>query len=137
MLKVEKAMEKIIVLYHFQDSDIGRKIDTIATTLGIKIRHIQEDELRYPIGYFIGLEGYDKPIENSKSRQKIIPEEAMLIMHYFDDQEINQFLKLCNEHQVPFIALKAIVTPNNVNWGFVKLHQHIKEEYQKMEELNK
>jgi len=130
-------MEKIIVVYHFQNSDIGKKIETIATKVGIKIRHIQEDELTYPIGYFIGLEDYDKSMEHRNVNEDEIPEEAMLIMHYFDDQDINQFLKLCNDYQVPFIALKAIVTPNNVNWPFVKLHQHIKEEYQKMEDLNK
>ena len=124
-------MNEIILLYNFENTKIGDAIETLLKQLGVTVKHIQKEEVNHPLGYLLGIEGF----EAGKPETKEMKEE-MLVIHNFSDKQINVMLELFKSAKIPFIPLKAVVTEKNVFWPFSELHEHVKEEYEMMANIN-
>lgn len=122
-------MKETVLLYNLENSEKGQAIITILKQLGVTIRNIHKDDILQTIGYVLELEGFEATKEEIVD-QKV--EDEMLIIHGFSDEQINLMLDVFKEAKIPFIPLKAVVTTNNVNWSFYKLHGMVKEEYEVM-----
>ena len=119
-------MKKQILLYNIKDKKRAMDIRRVLMPLKIRIKNISPDEFAYPIGYLLGLEGYeasDTPAE-----------DEMMIMAGFTSYDIDQVIRGFHKRRIKGIPLKAIVTPHNQEWTSYKLYGDLKKEHEKMSE---
>ena len=98
----------------------GRKIRFAAMGLGIKLRNVDAEEYRQPLGALCGL---------AEVGEGIAPEgsftDEMLLMAGFPDGLVSMFLQAFRKLKIPSVQLKAILTDTNVNWNSIQLHQEL------------
>ena len=112
-------MKKQILLYNIKDKKRAMDIRRVLMPLKIRIKNISPDEFAYPIGYLLGLEGYeasDTPAEDC------FFEDEMMIMAGFTSYDIDQVIRGFHKRRIKGIPLKAIVTPHNQEWTSYKLY---------------
>lgn len=122
-------MKKQILLYNIKDKKRAMDIGRVLMPLKIRIKNISPDEFAYPIGYLLGLEGYeasDTPAEDC------FFEDEMMIMAGFTSYDIDQVIRGFHKRRIKGIPLKAIVTPHNQEWTSYKLYGDLKKEHEKM-----
>lgn len=74
--------------------------------------------------------------EQDVSALPVISEE-MLVMHGFTSRRIDELLAGFRKAGVPKVELKAIVTETNAGWTFYHLYEEIKEEHERMKQMEK
>lgn len=120
-------MKETILLYNILNTPTGDAIEKIVNQLGIRIISINRDDINHSIGYLLGEDGFE-PSTNKEN--KVIPEEKMMIIYDFSDKQVELMLQIFKEANIEYIPLKAVVTPTNIEWSFVYLYEHVKEEYE-------
>lgn len=125
-------MDETVLLYNLKDNEKGKAINAILPQLGIKIRHVESQDILHPVGYLLTIDGYEATTKNIED-EKI--EEEMLVIHNFSDEQIQVMLEILKNANVPLIPLKAVVTPTNVDWSFYSLYQEIKKEHKMMADM--
>lgn len=125
-------MQETVLLYNIDKSEAGKAIISILEKLGVEIIIVKSSDLMSPIGYILKAEGFERGTEALTT----IPQDDMIVMAGFEDQQIDILLKIFKEANIPFIPLKAIVTKVNVNWTFIKLLESVKSEYMELTGMN-
>lgn len=121
------TMSEKILLYHFNNQEIKSKIIMILSQLNIDIVEIKDEDVNKTIGYLCGIDN-DKGDNDNKE----IPEREMMLFFGLDDNKLTFLLDVFKQVGIPFIPLKAVVTPTNVDWTFYDLYMHAKDEYEMM-----
>ncbi len=120
-------MEEMVLLYNLEDSDHGKAICAIFMQLGVHVKHLEEEDFKKQIGYLVNEDGY---LNQEVEADIVIPTEELLIMHGFHEEQTELVLSVFKNANIPFIPLKAITTPNNIEWSVYKLYTEIKKEYE-------
>ena len=115
-----------VLLYHLLNQEIGKKIALILSELNIEVIEIKESDVNQKVGYLIGYEHFEK----SETKVTDIPEKEMMLFFNFSDDRLTLILDLLKQVGIPFIPLKAGVTPTNIEWSFYDLYHHVKKEYE-------
>lgn len=88
----------------------------------ISLREVEKDEVGELLGYFAGLEGYEKT-----GNMEEAPEDELLVfvdLHSHDLQDILLALREMGE----IFPHKAAMTETNKDWTFARLVKHIRRE---------
>ena len=93
----------------------------------IRIREVRPEQYLEPVGYLAGMKEVSSS-GNVYEGQGF--EDEMLVFRGFDGQSLPAFLKEMARNKVERVALKAVITPDNVGWTSIQLHEEIKKEHE-------
>lgn len=130
---------EIVLLYRFRDTEIGRQLYGVAARMGIMCKVVEEEQTEETIGALLKLPGFVPQTEGAENGPELT--QQVLIMFGFTNRRLEEFLQNMRRAGMPSIPLKAIVTPQNVNWTFRALYEELEKEHEAMQkrrqELNK
>ena len=116
------------ILFYNLDNEKGRKIKLICLQLKIKIKKAEKADYLQPIGSFCGL--MEK--NNAPSFTGETFTDEMLVMKDFNNELLDRFLFEFRKKQIERVNLKAIVTPQNISWNSLELHEELVKEHESM-----
>ena len=118
---------KTVLLYNFSGERLTqvRMAVTLARAGSILI---EKENFCQILGYLIGAEGYEK------CRDTVCDDfdEELLVMYGFDSKDIDTLIKALRKCGAGRVALKAIVTPTNIDWNGAQLYKAVKEDHEMM-----
>ena len=119
-------MSTEIFLYNL-DNAKGRMIEALCSRQGIAYRHVPVADYLERIGYVCGIEGFsriDIPFTG-------VPfTDEMILMKGFDNTSLQNFLVAYRDEGISSVMLKAGLTPTNVHWNSLQLHDELAHEYE-------
>ena len=116
------------VLFYNLDNEKGRAIKLICMQLKIKIKKAKKEDYLQPIGSFFGL--MEKTDAKSFTGDAFTDE--MLVMKDFDNRLLDRFLLEFRKKHLERVNLKAILTPENISWNSIELHDELQKEHESM-----
>lgn len=122
-------MKETVLLCNLVDTDKGQAMMKILDQLGINVKIVEKDEILHSLGYLLSMDGFEASTLEITDEDIV---EEMMVIHNFSDEQINLMLEIFKGADIPFIPLKAITTPMNIEWSFHQLYQEIKKEYEMM-----
>lgn len=140
---------EIILLYRFRDTGIGRQLYGVAARMGIMCKVVEENQTEETLGSLLKLPGFEPAgcmgdaaeKEPAPESEQPGPEDnqelqrQVMIMHGFTNRRLEELLQNMRRAGMPSIPLKAIVTPQNVNWTFRALYRELEREHEEMQKL--
>lgn len=129
MMKEGTIMKETVLLCNLADTDKGQAMMKILGQLGIDVKVIKKEDILHSLGYLLSMDGFEASTLEITDENI---EEEMMVIHNFSDEQINLMLDIFKGADIPFIPLKAITTPMNIEWSFHQLYQEIKKEYEMM-----
>lgn len=121
-------MRSIVLCYNLEGTEKGKKLAGIFRLLGCELRHVQKSELLMPIGVLAGI------FEDNVRQRAYIGNgfsEEMLVLHMAGEEILDIALQMMRKEQAT-VALKAILTPHNMKWNSLALHEEILQEHRTM-----
>lgn len=112
---------KEILLYNL-DNEKGKQIRRVCSPLSISCRDILPAEYLETIGALASLPGFMR--RNLPVSVPAFSDEMMLFCGFTND-DIYTFLSQCKAAGIAPVALKATLTPNNVQWNSLELHAEL------------
>lgn len=148
------SKKEVLLLYRFRDTEIGQQVLGVAARMGILCRVVESQQTEEVLGTLLKLPGFESVLEkNSQEMQgtagTLVQEAAerevkkpsvckaeelnalsrqMMVLYGFTNERLDEFLRNMRRAGIPRIALKAIVTPHNVNWTFRQLYEELERE---------
>lgn len=118
-------------LYLYQvDGAKTQQIGHLAAGMGIKVHEVTQADYLQPLGVLLAIPGFERtPLRYGGPS---LPDEMML-MSGFDDTLLSRFLTAYRHAGISPIYLKAGVTPHNIFWTSLQLHQELQEEHRLMQ----
>lgn len=121
------VMKKELLLYNL-DNEKGKQIQAVCSPLQIVCRHVQPDEYLQLIGSLAGMPGFPpKPRIMGPTFN-----EEMMVLCGFDNDSIYTFLDHYKKAGIAPVWLKAALTPNNLQWNSLQMHDELMKEHQQM-----
>lgn len=120
-----------VLLYNIKNEAKRLKIGFAARKLGIAVRSVEPEAFSQPIGCLLGLEDFspaDAPSEYF--------EAEILLMHNLSSQQFTGFLDALRRNRTP-VALKAVVTEDNVSWSSAALCRELQKEHEALKRAGK
>lgn len=111
-----------IIFYGVEGEARRAHLFEAAQAQAIDVREVEKEEVGELVGYFAGLEGYEKTGDVAEA-----PEDELLVfvdLHSHDLQEILLALREMGE----IFPHKAAMTETNKDWTFARLIKHIRRE---------
>lgn len=115
------------LLFNFHDAQKLQKVRFALFKLGVTVRVVDAADFGQPVGYLCGLEGFspaEAPDEGGFS-------DEMLVLCGLSDAQLDALLSALRRSRA-VVALKAVVTEENVSWSAKKLHGEIRQEHETM-----
>lgn len=91
---------------------------------GALVRPVAPEEYALPLGTLCGL---TPPLEETPAPVMPFTDE-MLLMANFTSPQVNRLLAAMKQLRLHPIALKAVLTPTNVEWDCARLHEELSAE---------
>ncbi len=115
-----------VLLYNFTDKERTDKVKFVFVLMGIKIRSVPKADYLQPIGALSGVTRLERTEEVYEGEGF---GEEMLVICNLTDAQMNQMLAYFRKEGIQ-IALKAALTPANMNWSSVELHDELVREHE-------
>ena len=116
------AVRGSVLLYNFKDKERTDKVKFIFVLMGIKIKTVEKEDYLQKIGALAGVEGIERTEEIYEGEGF---DEEMLVLNHLTDPQMNRML----------IPLKAALTPTNVHWNTLELHDELVREHEEMQKM--
>ena len=113
-----------LVLAYNLNAASATGIRGLCQRLQIRFRDVAKGEYALPIGALAGIP-VSGPAHQSPSQGF---DDPMLVMCHMLSPQLDAFLQGMREGGVPRVALKAILTPFNVAWSSIRLHDELVKE---------
>ena len=119
-------MKPEVLLYNINDDDRLHKIRQYLNRSRISFRMVQAPEFMKPIGILFDMPGImaEAPLNLSGNFK-----DEMLVMKDFTRDQMDDFFRFFRENQLKPVALKAMVTPVNMYWSSIALHDELVKEH--------
>ena len=114
-----------VILYGFTGPE-GKKIKTLCTRMGLRLRQVRPEEAGQPVGAFAGATAF---LETAESVE--MPGE-MMVLAGLTDRQIEVFLSGLRTARVARGTLKAVLTPTNKDWPGPQLYAELQKEREGM-----
>lgn len=118
---------KTVLLYNFSGERLSQ-VKMAVTLSKAASRIVEKESFCQTLGYLIGAQGYEE-CKNSECEDF---GDELLVMSGFDSGDIDTLIKALRKCGAGRVALKAIVTPTNIDWNGVQLYKAVKEDHEKM-----
>ena len=122
----ERTVQPTALLYHISDPARLARVRGWLERAGVRSLELAPTELHQSLGVLLGLPGFAR---EPGLRLGGGPTEEMLVMFAFRGDLLNSFLAFFREEGLAPVALKAMVTPINVHWSALRLHEALREEH--------
>lgn len=122
----ERTVQPTVLLYHISDPARLARVRGWLERAGVRALELAPTELNQSLGALLGLPGFAR---EPGLRLGGGPTEEMLVMFAFRGDLLNSFLAFFREEGLAPVALKAMVTPINVHWSALRLHEALREEH--------
>lgn len=133
--KGEKIMSNPTILFYNLDNETGRRLKLVCLKHKIRIKTVEKSQYALPIGCIAGLLP-DTSSNNSDASPQEIPasdfSDEMLVFCHFTNALLDTFLLEFKKNRIPRIALKAVLTEQNIYWNSYVLHEELKREHEQM-----
>lgn len=108
--------------------DVHARIRGLAVALGIRVKAVPPESFATPLGAMLGIPAApaDAPAEVGGFS------DPMLLMCNLNEAQFNHFLQMLRGPGLPRIPLKAVLTPHNVGWNALQLHDELAREHEAM-----
>lgn len=116
-------MKPTILTFNLSDTRLS-KLRFLCMKLGTVVKPVPAEAFCRPIGALCGLA---EPAESAPAETF---SEEMLIFCHMDNAAVNRFLQTARQMRFAPVALKAILTPTNVEWSPAQLCAELKQERQ-------
>ena len=120
-----------VLMYNMKDDARTKAIRQYLAVKNIACMDIAPADYGQSLGALLHLYGF---------RRRFAPaplfEDEMLVLFAFDNTMLDEFLKFFRAFRLKPVELKAVVTPNNINWSSTQLHDELckeREQFEKME----
>lgn len=151
---MKKSMHETVLYYNPESSSKVMKLKGVLVRMGVRIRNVSSEQVLEKVGTLAGLPAYERAVRDSGNDSEFIREhgsesgeaetmqipvipEEILVMHGFSSRRIDELLAGLRKAGVPKVELKAIVTETNADWTFYHLYEEIKEEHERMKQMEK
>lgn len=124
-------MRERVLLYNFSDDRIA-KIRKAALPLKIGVKALTLNEQSQKIGFLAGIKEVT-PAEESDG--EVFTDELMLICG-LTSAKLDAFIRSLYKNGLGKIALKAILTPANIEWTGKELYDAVKADHEAMSGAN-
>ena len=101
---------------------------------GVRAVEPAPTELHHSLGALLGLPGFVREPGPWLGRGF---DEEVLVMFAFPRPLLHSFLAFFREDGLPPVALKAMITPTNVNWSLLLLRDALKEEHDRLQNTSR
>ena len=125
-------MRETVLLYNF-DSDRLPKVKRALMPLKFFLKTVSKEDFSQPIGVLAGVKGIE-PVEEKYDGDGF--NDEMIVMGGFTSAKIDALVRALNKNGIGKIALKAVITPTNVNWNSVELYKAVKADHDEMNKNN-
>ena len=125
-------MRETVLLYNF-DSERLPKVKRALLPLKFFIKTVSKEDFSQPIGVLVGIKGIE-PVEEKYDGDGF--NDEMIVMGGFTSAKIDALVRALNKNGIGKIALKAVITPTNVNWNSVELYKAVKADHEEMNKNN-
>lgn len=117
-----------LVLFYNLENKKGSALRLLCLKLRIRVRAVKPEEYLEPVGALAGF----VPPTNAACDQDFSDE--MVVMVNFGSKLLGQLLNEMRAMHQPGVALKAVLTPSNMHWSSIQLHDELLREHQAMQE---
>lgn len=119
---------KSVYLYNLHTPK-GDAIRRLCRGMGIPVVEVAREDYLQPIGAIAGFPGFVRtPL---RFEGVAFPDEMMLFQD-FDDTDLSRFLTRYRDAGIARVDLKAGLTPHNIFWNSLQLHDELAEEHRLM-----
>ncbi|MDD6488356.1 MAG: DUF3783 domain-containing protein [Clostridia bacterium] len=125
-------MRETVLLYNF-DSDRLPKVKRALLPLKFFLKTVSKEDFSQPIGVLAGIKGIE-PVEEKYDGDGF--NDEMIVMGGFTSAKIDALVRALNKNGIGKIALKAVITPTNMNWNSVELYKAVKADHDEMNKNN-
>ena len=122
----ERTVQPTVLLYHISDPARLARVRGWLERAGVRSLELAPTELNQSLGALLGLPGFAR---EPGLRLGGGPTEEMLVMFAFRGDLLNSFLAFFREEGLAPVALKAMVTPINIHWSALRLHEALRAEH--------
>lgn len=133
--KGEKIMSNPTILFYNLDNETGRKLKFVCLKHKIRIKSVEKDQYALQIGSIAGVISTDSADVADPSSQEAPAQDfsdEMLVFCHFSNALLDTFLLEFKKNRIPRIALKAVLTEQNIFWNSYVLHEELKREHEQM-----
>ena len=121
-------MQKIVLAYNFVPERL-QALRLACMMLKVQLRSVPRSELLQPLGCLVGIEGVE-PVEEAYEGDEAAAE--MLVMCGFSRPDLDRLLSAIKKGKLKQVALKAMLTPYNMQWSGLQLQQELTQEHEYM-----
>lgn len=129
-------MKETVLLYNFDDKDRLMKIRLALLPLGFRIKTVDKEDYRKPLGTLAGVKGMENLASAAAEGGGIADMEdfgdEMALLAGLTSSQVDAFIKALRRKGVGRIDYKAILTPVNKDWNSLRLYCEIKKEHEAM-----
>lgn len=120
------AVRGSVLLYNFTDKERADKVKFIFVLMGIKIRSVRKEDYLQPVGALSG-------VADISRTDAVYDGEGfdgeMLVICGLTDPQMDQMLAYFRREGIR-IPLKAALTPANMHWNSLELHDELVREHE-------
>ena len=124
-----------LILFYNLSNEKGKQIRLICLKLHIRIKQVEPGDYAKPIGMLAGIKDLPTPQDEtsfSSAQGREAFADEMLVMKDFDGRLLDRFLLEMRRAKVARVALKAVLTPDNITWDSFTLHDELQKEHEAM-----
>ena len=112
-----------VLMYNMKDDARTRAIRQYLAVQKIACADVAPADYGQSLGSLLHLYGFQRRFSPAA-----LFEDEMLVLFAFDNTMLDEFLKFFRAFRLKPVELKAVVTPHNINWSSVQLHDELRRE---------
>ena len=116
-----------IVLCYNLGPERTARIRTLCMIQKLHLRPVEQQEFAEPVGALVGI----LPVSGVPMPENPFTDE-MLVLCGFSEPALQSFLQGFHKSGIPPVALKAVLTPSNVQWDSQQLWEELRREHTAM-----
>lgn len=126
------SLKGTILLYNVKGTSYERQLKILLVRLGFRMKTIEPDMYKQPLGYLAGLKEFSATEVQVNSAELFT--EPMMVFHGLSNMHLDSLLKELRKAGIR-IPLKAVLTQHNILWDSIVLYKELSEEHEKFKEI--
>lgn len=122
------AAGELVIYYAPERTGTAVKLKGVLVQMGVRMKTVTEEQTGCRVGFLAGLPGFE---ETDRGEAGSVDGEV-LVMKNFSGKRMDELFLRMRKAGIPGIALKAVLTQQNVSWTFYELYRELQREHSAM-----